>query len=57
MHDWSLFSILGGFMDLFKLEWIGIFLFFMILISIQFTLNKMVLLLKEIIHLLKIKKQ
>ena len=44
-------------MDLFKLEWIGIFLFFMILISIQFTLNKMVLLLKEIIHLLKIKKQ
>ncbi len=36
-----------------KLEWIGIFFFFMILISIQFSLNKIILLLKELIQMNK----
>ena len=40
-------------MDFIKLEWIGIFFFFMVLVSIQLSLNKMILLLKELIHIMK----
>jgi len=43
-------------MDFINLEWIGIFFFFLVLVSLQLTLNKIVVLLKEVIQLLKIKK-
>ena len=43
-------------MDFIKFEWIGIFFFFLILVTIQFTLNKIVILLQEVIKLLKIRK-
>lgn len=43
-------------MELLKLEWIGIAFFFLILITIQYTLNKVVVLLHEIIRLLQLKK-
>ncbi len=43
-------------MDFIKFEWIGIFFFFLVLVTIQFTLNKIVLLLQEVIKLLKIGK-
>lgn len=43
-------------MDFLKLEWIGIVFFFLILITIQYTLNKVVVLLHEIIRLLQLKK-
>ena len=43
-------------MEFLKFEWIGIAFFFIILITIQFTLNKVVVLLNEIVRLLKLKK-
>lgn len=43
-------------MEFIKVEWIGIFFFFLILVSLQLTLNKIVVMLKEIIQLLKYKK-
>lgn len=43
-------------MEFLKLEWIGIVFFFLILVTIQYTLNKVVVLLHEIIRLLQIKK-
>lgn len=43
-------------MDFLKLEWIGIAFFFIILITIQYTLNKVIVLLNEIIRLLRLKK-
>ena len=43
-------------MDFINLEWIGIFFFFLVLVTLQLTLNKIVVLLKEVIQLLKIKK-
>ncbi len=39
-----------------QLAWIGIFFFFLIMISLQYSLNKIIVLLKEIKHLLSIKK-
>lgn len=39
-----------------KFEWIGIIFFFMILISIQFSLNKIIVLLKELIQISRSKK-
>lgn len=43
-------------MEFLKLEWIGIVFFFLILVTIQYTLNKVVVLLHEIIRLLQLKK-
>ncbi|MGX8797500.1 hypothetical protein ACR6HW_15720 [Fusibacter sp. JL298sf-3] len=39
-----------------NVEWIGIFFFFIVLVSIQYSLNKIIVLLKEIKHLLEHKK-
>jgi hypothetical protein len=35
-------------MELLKFEWIGIIFFFIVLVSIQYTLNKTLFILKEI---------
>lgn len=37
-------------------ELIGIIFFFLILVSIQFSLNKIIVLLKELIQITKVKK-
>jgi hypothetical protein len=39
-----------------KFEWVGIAFFFLVLVSIQFALNKIILLLKEIKFILQNKK-
>ncbi|MDH8677589.1 hypothetical protein QE109_05495 [Fusibacter bizertensis] len=39
-----------------KYEWIGIIFFFIILVSIQFSLNKIIILLKELIQISRSKK-
>ncbi len=39
-----------------RLEWIGIAFFFLVLVSIQFALNKIIILLKEIKFILQNKK-
>lgn len=43
-------------MSLIKIEWLGIVFFFLILISIQYSLNKIIVLLKEIRYLLHNRK-
>lgn len=38
-----------------RLEWIGVIFLFLVLVSIQLTLNKIIVLLNEVIRLLKSK--
>ncbi|MCA0384727.1 MAG: hypothetical protein LCH34_03890 [Firmicutes bacterium] len=40
-------------MDQIRFEWIGIAFFFIVMISIQLSLNKIIVLLQEVIKLLK----
>lgn len=40
-------------MDQIRFEWIGIAFFFIVMVSIQLSLNKIIVLLQEVIKLLK----
>lgn len=44
-------------MESIRFEWIGIVFFFLILVSIQFSLNKIIVLLTELIRLVKSRRQ
>jgi len=43
-------------MENIRFEWIGIVFFFLILVSIQFSLNKIIVLLNELIRLVRQRK-